>query len=209
MRPIECPPSLVAPTKQVPKEVRCGRPFATKYAFLRSGYEPVRYDRAILRPTTTQTVHVQVMTTDMTPNAPLDEAAEAIARQAADRAAEAARAAAYEEALATIAAENEAKRAEEQRLIVEAQKAAAREIVISRQTEEKVLVSRLMSQNELADLLGVSPRTLEKWRLLGRGPQPLRDVIGGKVFYSAEIYNAWVAKMVAEQLDMNPADLVA
>jgi DNA-binding transcriptional MerR regulator len=41
--------------------------------------------------------------------------------------------------------------------------------------------TRHLNQNELAERLNISPRTLERWRWLGEGPPFLK--IGGRVVY--------------------------
>lgn len=42
-------------------------------------------------------------------------------------------------------------------------------------------VIRHLTQNQLAERLSVSPRTLERWRWLGQGPRFLK--LGGRVAY--------------------------
>jgi hypothetical protein len=41
--------------------------------------------------------------------------------------------------------------------------------------------TRHLNQNQLAERLNISPRTLERWRWLGEGPPFLK--IGGRVVY--------------------------
>jgi predicted site-specific integrase-resolvase len=41
-----------------------------------------------------------------------------------------------------------------------------------------------MSQVELAQRWGISPRTLERWRWIGQGPKFLK--LGGRVVYRAQ-----------------------
>ena len=50
--------------------------------------------------------------------------------------------------------------------------------------------TRHLNQNELAERLNISPRTLERWRWLGEGPRFLK-LGGGRVVYrlhDVEIY---------------------
>jgi predicted site-specific integrase-resolvase len=44
--------------------------------------------------------------------------------------------------------------------------------------------TRHLNQNQLAERLNISPRTLERWRWLGEGPPFLK--IGGRVVYRLE-----------------------
>ena len=48
-----------------------------------------------------------------------------------------------------------------------------------------------LSQHELARRLRLSPRTLERWRWTGEGPNFLK--IGGRVAYRLEDVEAWEA----------------
>jgi Helix-turn-helix domain len=43
------------------------------------------------------------------------------------------------------------------------------------------MLTRHLSQHDLARRWSISPRTLERWRWLGKGPQFLK--IGGRVIY--------------------------
>ena len=58
---------------------------------------------------------------------------------------------------------------------------------------------RHLTQDELAKRWRISPRTLERWRWLRRGPQYLK--IGGRVVYALEdVENFEVAKRAETQL---------
>ena len=52
-----------------------------------------------------------------------------------------------------------------------------------------------MSQEELAQQLGRSPRTLGRWRRLGEGPKPIR--IGKEPFYPRDAVKAWLESLAA------------
>lgn len=56
-----------------------------------------------------------------------------------------------------------------------------------------VVVTDLLTTEEAADVLGVSPRTMEGWRVKDQGPKFLR--IGGRlVRYRREDLAAWLKK---------------
>ena len=61
----------------------------------------------------------------------------------------------------------------------------------------------LLTQAALAKRWKVSPRTLERWRWLGRGPQYMK--VGGRVVYRLEDIEAYEAK----QLQATPASKAA
>ena len=48
---------------------------------------------------------------------------------------------------------------------------------------------RPLTQNELAELWRLSPRTLEKWRTLGIGPDYIK--VGGRVRYREDAIHAY------------------
>ncbi len=56
--------------------------------------------------------------------------------------------------------------------------------------------TELLTTNEAARLVKVSPRTLEKWRRTGEGPK--YHVLGGVVRYSTEELQLWTASRVRE-----------
>ena len=49
---------------------------------------------------------------------------------------------------------------------------------------------RLMDENETAERLGLSPRTLQAWRVRGGGPQYVK--IGRSVRYDPRVIDAWL-----------------
>jgi hypothetical protein len=60
-----------------------------------------------------------------------------------------------------------------------------------------------MNQIELAKRWRLSPRTLERWRWLGQGPQYLK--IGGRVVYRVVDIEAYEVTMIRyAQSDMSP-----
>ncbi len=52
----------------------------------------------------------------------------------------------------------------------------------------------LTTQNQLADLLSVSPRTLERWRVEGIGPQFTRA--GRRILYRMTDVDCWLEQNV-------------
>ena len=53
---------------------------------------------------------------------------------------------------------------------------------------------RHLKQRELADRWNISPRTLERWRWVGEGPQFIK--IGGRVVYRLEDVEAYEAEQL-------------
>lgn len=53
-----------------------------------------------------------------------------------------------------------------------------------------------ITQEQLADRWHLSPRTLEQWRWLGKGPKFLK--IGARVLYREEDVDAWEAAQVCQ-----------
>jgi excisionase family DNA binding protein len=51
-------------------------------------------------------------------------------------------------------------------------------------------VERLLSTEEVAEVLGRPPRTLRQWRYLGEGPKYLK--VGATVRYRAHDVEAWL-----------------
>ena len=52
-------------------------------------------------------------------------------------------------------------------------------------------MQRLLSSDEAAPLIGVTPKTLANWRVAGRGPQHIRA--GRKVTYDVADIEIWKA----------------
>jgi predicted DNA-binding transcriptional regulator AlpA len=50
-------------------------------------------------------------------------------------------------------------------------------------------MQKLLSTEEAAPLIGVRPKTLSNWRVLGRGPSHIRA--GSKVAYDVSDIEAW------------------
>lgn len=55
---------------------------------------------------------------------------------------------------------------------------------------------RKLRQEQLAERWHMSPRTLEQWRWLGKGPRFLK--IGARVLYREEDVEAWEAAQVCQ-----------
>lgn len=53
-----------------------------------------------------------------------------------------------------------------------------------------------MTQEQLAEHWQISPRTLEQWRWLGKGPRFLK--IGARVLYRREDVETWEAAQVCQ-----------
>jgi len=53
-----------------------------------------------------------------------------------------------------------------------------------------------ITQGQLAERWHLSPRTLEQWRWLGKGPKFLK--IGARVLYREEDVEAWEAEQVCQ-----------
>jgi predicted site-specific integrase-resolvase len=56
------------------------------------------------------------------------------------------------------------------------------------------MIIRHLKQRELADRWNISPRTLERWRWVGEGPQYLK--VGGRVAYRLEDVEAYERKQL-------------
>ena len=54
----------------------------------------------------------------------------------------------------------------------------------------------ILNQDQLADRWQISPRTLEQWRWLGKGPKFLK--IGARVLYREEDVDAYEAGQVCQ-----------
>lgn len=55
----------------------------------------------------------------------------------------------------------------------------------------KDMLSGLVSEADFARQIGIkSLRTLQKWRLARKGPQPIK--IGRKIYFSRESINKWI-----------------
>lgn len=55
---------------------------------------------------------------------------------------------------------------------------------------EEALVSRLVTERDASELLGVSVRTLQKWRLQGNGPRFVK--LGHAVRYDVKDLEAYI-----------------
>jgi predicted DNA-binding transcriptional regulator AlpA len=60
----------------------------------------------------------------------------------------------------------------------------------------------LFDQNEVAALLGLSPRTLERFRTTGSGPRFAR--LGRRIFYRECDLNDWVEMHLRNSTSENP-----
>jgi predicted site-specific integrase-resolvase len=49
---------------------------------------------------------------------------------------------------------------------------------------------KLVDQNQAAELLGISPRTMESWRVTGGGPVYIK--VGGRVRYRRRDLEVWI-----------------
>jgi len=59
-------------------------------------------------------------------------------------------------------------------------------------------LGRLLDREEVAKWLGVSPRTLDRWHALRRGP-PRVQLSGGKVRYRAKSLVDWIEQQERRQ----------
>ena len=57
---------------------------------------------------------------------------------------------------------------------------------------KQALVSRLVTERDASELLGVSVRTLQKWRLQGNGPQFVK--LGHAVRYDVKDLEAYIER---------------
>lgn len=60
-----------------------------------------------------------------------------------------------------------------------------------------------LSQSDLVERWGVSPKTLERWRWLGYGPRYIK--IGGRVVYRLDEIEAWEARQTRSSTSEKPA----
>ena len=69
------------------------------------------------------------------------------------------------------------------------------------------MTTRHLNQNELAERLNISARTLERWRWVGEGPRFLK--LGGRVVYRLEDIEAYEVEQVRDStttpLSVRPA----
>jgi hypothetical protein len=65
------------------------------------------------------------------------------------------------------------------------------------QASTGLLSTRYLTNDEAAALLRLSPRTLEKHRLYGRGPRFHK--FGRRVFYASADLDAWIASGVRDE----------
>lgn len=56
--------------------------------------------------------------------------------------------------------------------------------------------TRHLNQNQLAERLNISPRTLERWRWVGEGPPFLK--LGGRVVYRLEDIEAYETEQLRD-----------
>ena len=63
--------------------------------------------------------------------------------------------------------------------------------------------NRLLKQSEVAEVLGVSPRSVEGWRLSGRGPRFVR-LSSRAIRYRPEDVDAWIAERVRRSTSDRP-----
>jgi predicted DNA-binding transcriptional regulator AlpA len=65
-------------------------------------------------------------------------------------------------------------------------------------------MERLLTQSEVAELLGIAPRAMESWRLRGTGPRYVR--VGRLIRYRNTDVSAWLAaRERASTSDPGPA----
>lgn len=68
-------------------------------------------------------------------------------------------------------------------------------------------MTRHLRQKDLAARWHISPRTLERWRWLGRGPQFLK--VGGRVVYRLEDVEAYERERLRENAGPASAAVIA
>lgn len=62
----------------------------------------------------------------------------------------------------------------------------------------------LLTERQAADLLALSPRTLQAWRVRGGGPSYIK--LGSAIRYDAEALTAWIAEQQrANTIEPTPA----
>lgn len=66
--------------------------------------------------------------------------------------------------------------------------------------KSEVLV-RHLTQNQLAERLSISPRTLERWRWLGQGPRFLK--LGGRIAYRIVDVEAFEAEQIRQSTTLS------
>jgi hypothetical protein len=64
-------------------------------------------------------------------------------------------------------------------------------------------LDRLLSTEETANVFGVTPNTLEKWRVFGRGPKFIR--VGRRIRYSPTDIAAYLAESTRTSTSTAPA----
>ena len=65
----------------------------------------------------------------------------------------------------------------------------------------------LLSRKQAADFLGISPRTMEKWAVVGGGPNFLK--IGKKVMFSQQDILTWIDSRKYSHTNCNISTLKA
>jgi Helix-turn-helix domain len=66
---------------------------------------------------------------------------------------------------------------------------------------------RHFNQEQLARRWNISPRTLERWRWLGQGPEYLK--IGGRVLYRLADVEAFEAEQIRQRTTDTPSPAIA
>jgi prophage regulatory protein len=59
------------------------------------------------------------------------------------------------------------------------------------QSADGQALPRMLTKREVADMLGIVPRTVDRLRILESIPQPVR--IGGSVRWPSPVIEAWIA----------------
>jgi hypothetical protein len=65
-----------------------------------------------------------------------------------------------------------------------------------REAKEKAMTTTHLSQTDLANRWRMSPRTLERWRFTGEGPQFIK--LGGRVVYRLEDIEAFEIRQIRQ-----------
>jgi hypothetical protein len=63
-----------------------------------------------------------------------------------------------------------------------------------------------LSQSELVERWGVSPRTLERWRWLGFGPRYIK--VGGRVVYRVDEIEAFEQRQTRQSTSDKPEEAI-
>jgi predicted DNA-binding transcriptional regulator AlpA len=57
-----------------------------------------------------------------------------------------------------------------------------------------MLLDRYLSREETADALRISPRSLDRWHTIRRGPPRLK--LGARIYYDRQELENWIARQV-------------